>query len=198
MTVADRSILTARTAEARGALDVHVREMVLWHFSPETGSPFWLNYASKLSDLWSARGTRDYELDDIMLLKVGRHLRPAPHFKLIIGREEGENRYLEGYRRTFTSLVATSHQGPLALVDGAPTDEDLQLAARVVARYGQGRDADRVTVAVRTPDGVATDMDVVPLRPDGIPEDWRVCAPRRGAGSARSAASGLRRASTGA
>jgi hypothetical protein len=34
-------------------LDAHVREMVAWHFSPETGSPFWLDFASKLD--WDPR-----------------------------------------------------------------------------------------------------------------------------------------------
>ena len=53
-------------------------------------------YSVKLSDLWSTRGKREYDLDDIMLLKVGRHLRPRPNFKIIVGREEGENRFLEG------------------------------------------------------------------------------------------------------
>ena len=37
-----------RVQAARTALDAHVREIVGWHFSPETGSPFWLDYASKL------------------------------------------------------------------------------------------------------------------------------------------------------
>ncbi|HJZ12885.1 MAG TPA: hypothetical protein VJ521_12080, partial [Acidobacteriota bacterium] len=35
--------------EARQKLDAHVREMVAWHFSPETGCPFWLDFAKKLS-----------------------------------------------------------------------------------------------------------------------------------------------------
>ena len=30
---------------ARENLDSHVREMVEWHFNPETGSPFWLEKA---------------------------------------------------------------------------------------------------------------------------------------------------------
>lgn len=37
--------LERRIAEARAALDAHVREMVAWHFSPETGCPYWLNWA---------------------------------------------------------------------------------------------------------------------------------------------------------
>ena len=32
---------------AQEALDAHVREMVRWHFSPETGCPFWLDWAGK-------------------------------------------------------------------------------------------------------------------------------------------------------
>ncbi len=34
-------------AAARQKLDAHVREIVQWHFSPETGSPFWLDWAKK-------------------------------------------------------------------------------------------------------------------------------------------------------
>ncbi len=41
--------LEDRVLEARSRLDAHVREMVTWHFSPETGCPFWLKYAQALS-----------------------------------------------------------------------------------------------------------------------------------------------------
>ncbi|MBH80711.1 MAG: tRNA (5-methylaminomethyl-2-thiouridylate)-methyltransferase [Gammaproteobacteria bacterium] len=131
-------------------------------------------YSAKLTDLWQAQGSRAYELDDIMLLKVGRHIRPNERFKLIVGREEGENRYLEGYRRRFTSLHATSHKGPLALVDGDADDDELALAARILARYGQGRDADSVTIAITQPNAVASEVTVAPLPPSQIPAQWHV------------------------
>src|SRR5215813_4852914 len=38
---------------ARAALDAWTREMVEWHFSPETGCPFWLERAGKLG--WDPR-----------------------------------------------------------------------------------------------------------------------------------------------
>lgn len=39
----------AKSAEqAKQKLDAHVRDMVEWHFNPETGSPFWLNKAGEL------------------------------------------------------------------------------------------------------------------------------------------------------
>jgi len=132
-------------------------------------------YSKKLADLWQSRGTREYELDDIMLLKVGRHLRPRQHFKMIIAREEGESRFLEGYRKHFVSLHPTSHTGPLALIDGQTDAGDLQLAAQLVARYSQGRDASRVDIAINHP-GVATSVSVsvAPLLHDQIPQEWHI------------------------
>jgi tRNA U34 2-thiouridine synthase MnmA/TrmU len=130
------------------------------------------SYSRKLSDLWSARGERRYELDDIMLLKVGRHVRPAPHYKLIVGREEGENNFLEGYRRDFPYIRILSHNGPLTLVDGEPDESDLVLAARIAGRFSQGREADSIEVEIVAKNGVARQMSVVPLRTDEVPEAW--------------------------
>ena len=50
-------------------------------------------YSDKLVDLWRGRGSRAYDFDDIMLLKIGRHLRPKENFQLIISREEGEGHH---------------------------------------------------------------------------------------------------------
>jgi phenylacetate-coenzyme A ligase PaaK-like adenylate-forming protein len=45
---------TAQTPETtRTALDAWTREVVQWHFDPATGSPFWLDYATKLD--WDPR-----------------------------------------------------------------------------------------------------------------------------------------------
>ena len=37
-----------KIADTRIALDAHVRDMVEWHFNPETGCPFWLEFAENL------------------------------------------------------------------------------------------------------------------------------------------------------
>lgn len=129
-------------------------------------------YTHKLADLWATRGTKQYELDDIMLLKVGRHLRPRPHFKLIVGRDEGENNFLQGYRRRFTHLCATSHPGPLVLLDGTTNEDDLELAARLTARFGKGREAECVHVAVTDLQGRSREFKVAPLAAEEIPETW--------------------------
>jgi len=130
------------------------------------------NYTHRLSDLWATRGDKHYELDDIMLLKVGRHLRPRPNFKLIIGREEGENNYLGGYRNRFVHMTATSHHGPLVLVEGETSEDDITLAARLTARFGQGRHAEKVTVEVSVPHHGSRLVEVSPLPSEEIPETW--------------------------
>lgn len=131
-------------------------------------------YSRKLVDLWQARGTREYELDDIMLLKVGRHIRPRPHFKLIVGREEGENNFLEGYRKQFVYLQHVSHMGPLVLIDGNPDANDLQLAAEIAARFGQGRDAPYVELEAIDKNGAKHVMRVKPLAAEQLLQEWYV------------------------
>jgi len=130
------------------------------------------SYSRKLADLWQARGERRYELDDIMLLKVGRHIRPNERFKLIISREEGENNFMEGYKRQFTHLRVIDHRGPLVLVDGKPNNEDLELAAQLAARYSQSRDADLVQIQVQPLKGEGFVIQTKPMNADNIPDGW--------------------------
>lgn len=132
------------------------------------------SYSDKLVDLWDARGTREYEMDDIMLLKVGRHIRPKPEFKLIIARDAGESKYLEGYRKQFVTIQVVSHNGPLTMVDGDIKPEDFELAAGVVARYGQGRDAEEVEVHIFVPGEDMKIMKIKPLSVEQVNEDWHV------------------------
>ena len=129
-------------------------------------------YSIKLSDLWKSQGNKHYELDDIMLLKIGRHIRPAAGFKLIVAREEGEGKFLQGYRKQYPHLNTTSHLGPLTLVDGEMNESELTLAARIVARYSQGKHAEQVEVEYTPPQGEPQTFSVSPLRPDEMPSEW--------------------------
>ncbi len=142
---------------------------------PAGGCCFLTNeqYSHKLTDLWQSRGKREYDLDDIMLLKVGRHLRPRPHFKLIVGRDEGENNYLEGYRKQFINLRSPVTPGPLVLIEGENlSEDDLLLAARLTARFGRGRDTDNVIIDVTRPGEAARSLEVTPIPANEVPVDW--------------------------
>ncbi len=54
MNIAAGVDLSLRVNEAKAQLDVHVREMIEWHFDPETGCPFWLKFVAKLG--WDPKG----------------------------------------------------------------------------------------------------------------------------------------------
>ena len=45
--------MNSAVQEAKERLDAHVREIVEWHFNPETGCPFWLEFAERLG--WEPR-----------------------------------------------------------------------------------------------------------------------------------------------
>ncbi|MBT3046631.1 MAG: tRNA (5-methylaminomethyl-2-thiouridylate)-methyltransferase [gamma proteobacterium symbiont of Ctena orbiculata] len=131
-------------------------------------------YAVKLQDLWRARGNKEYEIDDIMLLKVGRHLRPASHYKVIIAREEGEANFMQGYRRLYPSMTTVSHGGPFALIDGDVDDQEIELIARVVARYSQGRSAEQVELSFSDKSGRSRSLKVKPMAAHEIPKEWLI------------------------
>lgn len=133
------------------------------------------SYSVKLQDLWQNRGQKQYEIDDIMLLKVGRHIRPDNSFKLIIAREEGENRFLSGYKNQFQSIKTISHAGPLALVEGGQlNDNQLNMACAIIARFSKGRDQDRVELAYHNCSKETKTVSVKPFTAEQIPQDWYI------------------------
>jgi hypothetical protein len=109
-----------------------------------------------------------------MMLKVGRHIRPNKRFKMIVAREEGEVKFLEGYRNQYTNLYPTSCNGPLALIDGEPNQDDLKIAAKILARYSQGRGDISVNVEVKLDAGVVQQFSVEPFTVEEIDKSWMV------------------------
>jgi len=73
----------ARTeGEARAQLDAHVREIVAWHFSPETGTPYWLDQAVAAG--WDPR-EEVQGFDDLLRFENfdGELLRTEPHERFV-------------------------------------------------------------------------------------------------------------------
>ena len=134
-----------------------------------------ISYSVKLQDLWDNRGHKKYEIDDIMLLKVGRHIRPEQSFKLIIAREEGENRFLSGYKKQFQTIKTISHAGPMALVEGDTLNpEQLELACAITARFSKGRDEALVSLEYSNQDVDSHQLQVRPMLAKQIPDNWYI------------------------
>ena len=92
-------------------------------------------YARKFFDLLDHREKREVTVEDFTLLKVGRHLRVKDNLKVIVGRNEKENDFLQFYVPQWTSFEVVGAPGPLALLEGDDTDENRRIAAEITARY---------------------------------------------------------------
>jgi tRNA-specific 2-thiouridylase len=123
------------------------------------------SFSRRFFDILDARELageeRRIRKEDIVLLSTGRHFRLSKAAKLVVGRSEGENAILDAYGEGRARLMARDLNGPVALVEGTPTWEERQLAARIVARYGKGRTLPRVEVEW-SEDGVVEILSVEP------------------------------------
>ncbi len=104
------------------------------------------NYARKFKDLFQFDPDRRLDLEDVILLGVGRHFRTSERAKLVVGRYEDENAVIERHAGGRPLLRPDDVKGPTAVVIGVPEADELTLMARIVARYSQGRDQDQVRI----------------------------------------------------
>jgi phenylacetate-coenzyme A ligase PaaK-like adenylate-forming protein len=78
----DPTVSSSAVQAAKDQLDAHVREVVQWHFSPDTGCPFWLDWARTAG--WNpAEEVRSFE-----------DLRRFPHFQDEWLRDEPNERWV--------------------------------------------------------------------------------------------------------
>lgn len=130
-------------------------------------------YAGKFRDLIEHREGKRYTKDDVILLAVGRHFRLAGAEKLIVSRTDGENAMLERYTDGRWRVVAKSVKGPLALLEGDPSDDVRRFASQIVARYGKGKAQEEVTVEW-TRDGEMVEVLAPRLGDVSALEEWRL------------------------
>jgi tRNA-uridine 2-sulfurtransferase len=126
-------------------------------------------YADRAKRLWRQKPRSTVGLQDMQLLRFGRHLWPNEHLHLIVGRDEDENRRLEAYREGLWSFTAENVQGPLVLAEGIENDHDIQTAAAVTARYSDGKSFPLVTVKYDGPS--AGQIETTPAKPEET-EAW--------------------------
>lgn len=130
------------------------------------------NYTRRLQDMWNHRNTRDYDMEDIILLKAGRHIRPMPHYKMIIARDEAESNFLTGYRKQFHHMQVLKHRGPMILIEGQPSTDDFITCARIAGRFCSGRDEAEIEIDIHHLEGQHETIRVSPMRAEEIPQEW--------------------------
>lgn len=142
------------------------------------------HYARKFFDFLNRRSEagakRTITPEEVLLLGTGRHFRLAPCVVAIVGRNEGENRFLERFRTGRWSLEAVETTGPLAILysdplatSPEPTEEDLARSAAIVARYAHGVHEKREVPVRARRDGEERIVRVRPID-EGALEELRI------------------------
>ena len=96
-------------------------------------------FARRIKDLMDHKS--DFSLNDVHLLKIGRHFRLSPHLKLVVGRNEEDNRKIQTFAQEEDILLKVLHHpGPLSLLRGEPNGTEIEKAASITVRYSKAKD----------------------------------------------------------
>lgn len=80
---------------------------------------------------------QELSTDNIELLKIGRHFRLGPNTKLVVGRNEKENKKLVNLAKAGDYLFCPDEKlaGPTSLGRGALSEELIKLSCAITCRY---------------------------------------------------------------
>lgn len=105
------------------------------------------NFSFRLRELLDH--TPDPSINDLHLLRLGRHFRLSPLCKAVVGRDERENGAIESLADGESYLFSVEGVGsPVVLLSGAGSENFVSLAASLCARYSDARHLPDVEVTV--------------------------------------------------
>ena len=111
-----------------------------------------IHFSDRLRDLFVHQP--DCTVNDVELLKIGRQFRLSEQSKLTLGRHQKDNDSIRNAANCAYIILRTPGvSGPLGLVSGQPSEEDLRTAGAILASYGKGKDQEQVEVLAETSTG---------------------------------------------
>lgn len=120
-------------------------------------------FTRKAKDLIANHGVT---MANFELLKHGRHFRLSPEAKLVVGKDEKDNKILEeaATKEDVVWMAEESTPGPTSLGQGSFLDPQVfELAARITARYFDSAKTSSLVRLVVRRDGQTSMMDVAPM-----------------------------------
>lgn len=93
-------------------------------------------FSQKLKELFTKE--KDFTLQDIELLSLGRHFRLGKEAKLIVGRNQEENEKLKDLcEAPYTMFSPLDFRGPYALLKGNVDNGVIKVVANIMGFYGK-------------------------------------------------------------
>jgi tRNA-specific 2-thiouridylase len=118
----------------------------------------------------------NFSLNDVHLLKIGRHFRFSPKTKLVVGRNEEENQKIQTFAQEEDILLRLSRfPGPLSLLRGEVNGASIEKAAALTVRYSKARDLEKGEVLYKkVKENSDQSLFVSPVSEAKIRE-WMIC-----------------------
>ena len=103
-------------------------------------------FSIRLRELLTHISPESIQVEDIQLLKLGRHFRFPGEVKVIVGRHEFDNTWLARYTQGRWHAKLREYAGPFVLIEGQPTAEQFEQIAQLLVSYTKAKQADHATV----------------------------------------------------
>ena len=125
-------------------------------------------FSIKFRELIDRANDNPPERIELETLKTGRHLRLPDGTKVIAGRTEAENEFLDSYLgEGYWRFESRDFPGPAVYAMTEPSGSEFELIAAVTARYGKGSGEDAVVIIV-SKDGMTREIIVAPALPEDV------------------------------
>jgi len=131
-----------------------------------------VNFSRRFADLIDFAGAENITVKDTVALGVGRHFRISEKTRVIVGRNKQENDYLEGVYNNKWILRASDVTGPIVILFGDDSDENLKRAASITAKYCNDKSSNLIKVTAFK-DNNKKEFLVIPAGKDSLAE-WLV------------------------
>ncbi len=142
----DRDKLEGIVGRSRDRQLELVREIGLEDFESPGGGCLLTdeNFAKKMFDFIKYD---KFEVEDIPVMKFGRHLRLPDGAKLVVGRNKDENLHLQNIdSQKYHHVKTVALPGPHSLLSKNATDEDRALASKIILTYCKTKEDTAYTI----------------------------------------------------
>jgi tRNA-uridine 2-sulfurtransferase len=135
--IVDREQLLKVAGRGRKVQLQMASELGIFGYSPPAGGCLLTEkvFSRRLRDLLTEK--EEVTQEELELLRVGRHIRVRPGLKLVVGRNEGENKRLENLEKAGMMFTPVDFPGPHVLAVGSPGLEEVALIGGIIRRYAK-------------------------------------------------------------
>ena len=147
--IVDRSLLLDINGRGRDRQIALAEQWGIRDYAPPAGGCLFTDphIAPRIKDLYTR--IPEFSLLDVYLLSVGRHFKLRDDTTFIVPRREEETLALDKHRDSADLYMYSEFPGPSVYVRGPYREEDIQLIASFIARYGKPEIGPESIVVIR-------------------------------------------------